>query len=402
MAIKYEAYTWQGEKVEGVLDTDSEQIAYERLQQDQLIPYRLRIQRRRRSLVQLFPNLFRPAAQDVIDFTRQMASLLKAGVSLRRGLAVQRDSTRNLGFKYALGQVIEEVEAGGRLSDACARHKGVFPELFVRIVRVGEATGGMGPSFRQLTETMTKRKAIRDKVQSALTYPAISIGVAIIAGVVLTTYSLPSLTGLLEEFGGTLPFATRVLISIAGFLESYGLIMIASMFAVGLVVAAFFRTRTGARILSRMLLNLPVVGKVLMNSSMFFLTTNLKTLLEAGLSPIEGMKMAGEGMTNVTLRERLEEVTRVASEGTKLGEAFSQQSIFPLILSQSMVSGETSGGLADTLSGLSDYYELETEKSVTWATDLIQPVVIVSLAALIGFVAIAIVAGIYSTIGAIK
>ena len=143
MAIKYVAYTWLGEKVEGVLDTDSEEDAFERLQQDQLIPYRLRRETHRRSLVQIMPGLFRPATQDVIDFTRQLSSLLRAGVSLRRGLIVQRDATRNLGLKNALRQVIEDVESGNRFLEALDRHPSTFPEFYVRLVRVGEATGGI-------------------------------------------------------------------------------------------------------------------------------------------------------------------------------------------------------------------------------------------------------------------
>ncbi len=402
MAIKYVAYNWQGEKVQGVLQTDSEEEAYERLEEDQLVPYRLTPHVRRRSIVERFPGLFRPGPQEVIDFTRQLASLLRAGISLRRGLIVQREASRSMGLKDAVRQVIEDIESGSRFSDACATHPNVFPEFYIRLLRVGEATGGIGATLDQLHETMTKRKAVRDRVRSALTYPAISLLVAIIAGFVLITYSLPSLTGMLAEFGGTLPLPTRMLISIAHFLEVFGLIVMGMMGATGFAIVAFMRTRLGSIVRSHVLLKTPVVGTVVTHSNIFFLTTNLSTLLDAGLSPIEALNLAQEGMNNYLMRERLALVTAEASKGERLHEAFSHETIFPAVLSQSLASGETSGNLHDTLTGLADYYEEETERAVTWATELIQPTVIMILSGLVGFVAVAIVAGIYATLGNVE
>ena len=207
---------------------------------------------------------------------------------------------------------------------------------------------------------------------------------------------------MLDEFGGTLPYVTALLIKVSEFLEAYGLHMILTLLGSILAVSLYFRTRSGARLRARLLMRIPLVGTVLRESNMFFLTNNLTTLLNAGLSPIEAMRLAEEGMENLLMRESLAEVTRVASEGTRLGEAFSQEGSFPVVLTQALTSGEASGGLADTLSGLAEYYELETERAVNWATELIQPIVIMSLAGVVGFVAIAIVAGIYSTLGSVE
>ncbi len=201
MAIKYEAYTRAGAKVRGVLDTDSEEAAFGMLEEEELIPYRLRAVRSLPNIVRMAPSLFKPRPQDIIDFTRQLASLLQSGIPLRRALTVLRDQARSPGLKDALRQILEDIEGGARFSDAFSRHSAVFPEFYLRLLRVGEGTGGIPVTLQQISENMVRRKAVTDKVKRALVYPAVSLGVAVIAGFVLVTYTLPSLTGLLTEYG---------------------------------------------------------------------------------------------------------------------------------------------------------------------------------------------------------
>ena len=315
MAIKYEAYTRSGEKVEGVLDTDSEEAAYGMLENEELIPYRLRTVRRIPSLVRIAPSLFKPKPKDVIDFSKQLSSLLVSGIPLRRALMVLRDQTKNLGLKDALKQILEEIEGGARFSDAFSRHTVVFPEFYLRLLKVGEGTGGIPLTLDQLTDNLTRRKAVTDKVRSALVYPAISLVVAIIAGFVLVTYTLPSLTSLLTEYGGELPRSTQILIAVSNFLQSYGLFIIAPVVAIVFIIGITMRTEPVQRLRDRVLLKMPVVGQVLLYSNMFYLTTTLSTLLKAGLPPIEALKLTEDGLGNSKLRESLAEVTRQASEG---------------------------------------------------------------------------------------
>ena len=187
MALQYVAYDWLGRRIKGVLETDSEQDAYATLQEDGLIPYRLRPVRPRRSLVQLMPILFRPGRQELIDFTRETASLINSGIPLRQALVAVRDGPRSVGFKEALRRVIEEIEAGNRFSDACAQIPAVFPDFYVRLLRVAEAGGRLGLTLRNLAETLAKEKRVRDRVRRALVYPGFTLMVAVVAGGVLIT-----------------------------------------------------------------------------------------------------------------------------------------------------------------------------------------------------------------------
>ena len=402
MAIKYEAYTWSGEKVTGVLETYSEEDAYEMLRQDELVPYRLETVRERRTLVQIVPRLFPARSQDLIDFTQQVSSLLKSGIPLRLALQVQRDQTRNLGLKTALGQIVKDVEGGNRLSEALARHSSVFPNFYIRLLGIGEAAGGVIFTLDQLHETMVRRKSVNDRVKSALTYPAISLVLAGVAALILIKYSLPSLIGLLDEFGGELPFATQLLITISDFLQEY---ILYSLFAIGATVALsliYMRTPTGTKIRDNTLLRLPMVGNVMMTSNMFMLTSTFVTLLEAGIAPIEALRLTSQGMVNVAIREKLDIATEMAEGGSRLAEAFGQQKIFPTLLSQALAVGEMRGTQVDTLHGLADYFERQTEKAIGLAMEMIQPLVITLVAALVGFVAVAVISGIYSTLNSIE
>ncbi len=399
MAIRYEAYTQQGEKVKGVLETDSEEDAYGLLEKDELIPYRLQPVKTRRSLVQIMPGLFKPRPQEVIDFTRQMASLLNSGIPVRRALVVQREQARSPGLKEALRRIIQDIEEGVRFGEAFERHKTVFPEFYLRLLAVGEATGGIPLTLQQLTDTLQRRKSVADKVRKALIYPAISLAVALVAAFVLVTYSLPSLTGLLKDFGGELPVATQLLITVSDGLAAYALFIIVPIVSLGLGTAMASRTEVGKRTRDRFLLQLPVVGTILEGSSMFFLTTTLSTLLKGGVPTIEAMKLAEEGLGNAVYRERLAGVTQRASEGTKLGEAFGEEKGFPSIIAQAIATGELRGSMVDTLAGIAEYYEDLTDRAVSGATELIQPGVIIFVAGIVGFVAVAVISGIYSTLG---
>lgn len=402
MAIKYEAYTRLGEKVVGVLHTDDEEAVYDILDQEDLIPYRIRPAQSGFSLVRMFPTVFNPSAQDIIDFTRQLAALLSSGIPLVRCLTAQQGQVSNKGLKYALGEIIGSVEAGNKLSDALAEQSHIFPDFYVRMLRVGEATGGLPYVLNQVAETLQRRKAVTDRVRDAAVYPAFTLLVAVVAAIVLVTYSLPSLSGLLSEVGSDQPTSTRVLISVSDFFGDYGASILIGLAVLAVLIFVALRTEIGRAATDTVLLRVPVIGRVIVANNMFALTSILSTLLKSGMSPVEALKLTQQGMANAYYRRRLGRVIDRATEGTKLGEAFEEEGGFPAIVSQAIVTGETRGSLDDTMSGLSEYYEDVTKRAAGGITELIQPAIILFVAGMVGFVAVAIISGIYSALGAVR
>ena len=400
--IKYVAYTWQGEKVEGVLQVNREEDARDLLQRDDLIPYRLTLVRPRPSLSRLAPYLFKPKPQEIIEFTRSTAALLRSGISLHEALVMFRAESRGLGLKEVLRQVIEDVGGGMRFSDAMARHPSIFSSFYIRILQFGEVTGGMARSLQQLSDNLGKSKVMKDKVKGALVYPVISLIMAVVVAVILVTFSLPALVGLLEEFGGELPLVTKLLIAIADFITAYRTNILVVIVGVVGVSWVWFRTRRGARMRDMALLRVPVVSGVLVQSNLFTFTSVFATLLEAGIPSVEALQLSSDSVTNQVLRERLESIITDVTAGGRLGVAFREHWPKPPLLSQAIVTGEASGGLAVSLHGLADYYEQESGKTINSALELIQPVVIILVAGLVGFVATAVMSGIYSALDSIE
>jgi type IV pilus assembly protein PilC len=312
------------------------------------------------------------------------------------------DQTKNPGLKEALKQVMNDVENGERLSDAFGKHTTVFPDYYIRLLRVGEATGGVSVMLTQLADIVERRKAVRDKVKTAMFMPAITLVVALVAGVILMTFALPAVVDMLEEFGGELPQITLIVIAIADYSQAYGVFVLIGMAIIGLGSAAAVRTKLGASIRDNVALRIPIFGGVIMKSNLFSLTTNMVTMLEAGVPVIESLRLTEQSMGNTVLKKGLNNVINSASEGTKLGQAFSQEKAFPSLLSQAIAIGELRGSVVDTLRGLANFYEQQTNRAVSSMTEMIQPLITVAIAVLVGFVAVAVISGIYSTITSIE
>ncbi|NQW22720.1 MAG: type II secretion system F family protein [SAR202 cluster bacterium] len=402
MVVRYVAYTWQGEKVEGVLNVDREDVAREMLQKDDLIPYEVVRVRPIPSLSRFAPMLFQPKPQEVIEFTRGLAALIRSGIPIREGLTILRGQGVGLGMKEIVRQLIAAIEDGSRLSDACARHPRVFSGFYIRLLRVGEATGRMPESLQQLAETLLKGKAMRDKVKGALVYPAISMVVAILVAVILLVYSLPAIVNLLAEFGGELPLATRLLIEVSEFVQAYKMVIFIVLATV--LVGSWLTSKTvrGRRVMDRYFLKFPIIGSVLMQSNLFNLTSTFGTLLRSGIPSMEALRLSKDSLGNVILRERLDDIINDVEGGTRLGSSFREYWPSPPLLSQGMITGEATGNLPEALNNMAEYYEQEATRTVSGATELIQPAVILLVAGLVGFVAIAVVGGVYSALDSIE
>ncbi len=402
MRLKYEAFTWAGGRVKGELEAETEAAAYETLRGEQLVPCRLQELRPRRSLVQVLPGLFKPKDQVVIDFTRQLATLLRSGIPLRSGLVGLREGARNVGLREALRQVLLDIEGGMNFSAAFARHPTVFARFYVRLLQVAEAAGELGLVLDQIGQLLERRNVLKQRVRAALVYPAMTLGIALISLFILVAYSLPALIGLISGFGGKLPLTTRLLMEGAEFLRAYGGYATGLALAIGAGGLALRRTKRGARVWDMALLRVPIVGKTVLLSNIVTLMSTLGTLLRSGVPPVESLRLGGQEAGHMVVREAVEWVAAEVSAGGRLSQAFAEAGPFPPLIAQAMRSGETTGTLPQAVEGLTEYYEKELGRAVAQAVEMITPVMTVLIAGFVGFVAVAVLSGIYSTLGSIK
>ncbi|MBF8267189.1 MAG: type secretion system protein [Dehalococcoidia bacterium] len=402
MAIDYIAYNSAGDRVAGVVEVDSVEEAEQRLWSSGLLVVQLRrrVEREGSSLlVRLFPTFFGVTFKDVVTATRQMETLLRAGVSLPIALRQLRDQTRSPGFKATLGDILAHVEAGERFSTACARHPRVFPPFYLRLLPLAEETGDLPTILNGILHTMERQQSVGSKVKGALVTPAISMVVAFIAGAILITFVLPRLVAMLGEFGGRLPASTRLLLSISDFGQTYGVYTFAAL-AVALLLANMYFTRTlqGIRVKDRFMLKAPVLSSIVQASAMFGVCSSLSLLLRAGVPPVAALRSVTTMVGNRIIQEALTRVEAQVTQGMRLGEACQRERDLPLLFANAIANGEQAGSLRQNLEALADYYQTETERVVSMGTTLIQPVLILLISGVVGFIAVSIVSAIYSVI----
>lgn len=406
MPIDYVAYNAVGARVSGVLEVDSEEAAEEQLWAAGLIVAQLKpkdFSQGTARFARLVPILFGAKLSDAVAFTRQFETLLRAGVPIHTALRQLRDESRSIAMRYAINQIVVDVEGGERFSRAVAKHPKVFPPYYIRMIPIAEESGSLSRVLQDLLRTMERQQKVATQARSALLTPVISLVVGVVAAMVLFTFVLPRLVELLGEFGTDLPLTTRILVRVADFSRSWALLIAAGVIALGAFSVLYFSsTAAGKRLLHSMMLRAPVIGPVVRASTMFDVCSMLGLLLDAGIAPVVALRAVTGTINNVRMREAFIRVDIEITEGQRLGATLRRYPVIPRLFSDTVANGEQAGALSSNLHALADFYEGETERRVEASTSLIEPVAFLLVGGLIGFIAVAIISGIYSVIPSIS
>lgn len=402
MPVEYVAFNSAGERVTGTLDLTSEEEAERALWAEGLtvVDLKRRSVRRSEGPITLFLRAVSGARRkDTIAFTRQMETLLRAGVALPLALRQLRQDGRGISMSYALGRILEQVEGGGRFSAAVAEHPKVFPPYYIRMMPLAEETGDLPRILRDLTSTMERQERVGSQARNAILAPAFSLVVGFAAAFVLFSFVLPRLVALLEEFGTELPLATRLLVDLAAFARDWGLTTVLVIVAMVVLLTLYMvRTKRGRRTWDQLLLHSPVAGPIIRSTSMFDVSSMMSLLISSGISPVVALRTSVQTAANIHIKEALERVDEAVTQGGRLGSALLEEPVIPRLFSETVHNGESAGALVHNLEALSEYYQEETERRVQVGTTLIEPVAFLVVGAIIGFIAVAVIAGIYSII----
>ena len=398
MTINYVAYDEGGNRVAGTLEVESPERAQEILGGSNLVVISLKKQRKLPSLAELVPTLFGVKPQDLIDFSRELASLLGSGIALRPALSVLHELTEKRALKDTIRSVLRDIEVGLPLSEACTRQQSIFPPFYTRLIQVAEETGELRKILLEIVAHMEKQKALAGKIRKALTYPSVVLTVGLIGSFVLITVALPAITGLLAEYEAEMAFATRVLVNIGSFSQAYGKHVLLIIVALAVLGWLYSRTKQGKKRRDSSILKIPLLGKIIQQSQMTRICSDLTTLLGGGLPTAEALRLSIGAVGNSVFREGLSEVYRQVATGSSLEPAISKQPVFPRLFSQTVGIGEETGALRVNLEGLSNFYEQETDRVTTRFTEMIEPTLIVVVGIVVGFVGVAIMSAIYSII----
>lgn len=399
--FQYKAVTPAGEVQEGVLEASSSQAAVSRLQEMGFIPIRAEEAggAKAASTQASQPSLFSRktvSQQDIGVVTRELATLLKAGLPLDRSFEILINLAANPRIAELLGKIRNEVRGGTSLSKALDSQRGVFTRFYINMIRAGEAGGSLPTVLLRLAEYMERAKALRDNVTASLTYPAFLAVVSALAVVVLLGAVVPRFKPIFAGTGKAIPLMTQAVLWAGDAMRNYGWAML-----VGLAILAFLARRhlqdPEVRFrFDRWLVTAPVIGSLFSRVEMARFARTLGTLLSNGVTLVAALNIVRETMNNAWLAEAIGNVARDLKEGRGLGRPMMETGRFPMLAVHMIMVGEETGRLDDMLMQVAETYDHEVEVAIRKTLALLQPVMIVLMAAVIGFIIIAILSAMLS------
>lgn len=401
-AYAYRAYTDSGQKRAGQVEAQGVSAAEEALWQQGLKIIRLEPAPPKKTMADYFPSLFHISTADIVLFTRQLSTFVGAGIPMSRALATIAEETGSVLFRRILLEVLADLEKGQNLSDALARHQGVFSPLYIDLVRVAELTGNLESTLKQLAGYMRRDMATLRRVRSAMIYPAVIAVVAAVVVVILVVFAMPAFVRIFAEFHVQLPLPTRILLGIVTFVRTW-------ILAIGGGVLALFagywlalRTTRGRYLRDRLLLRMPVFGTIVEAAILNRFCRTLSVVLKAGVPLGQTFDAVLTGAGNLVYERGLQTVREQMTSGEGFAGPLSRTRLFPPMLTQMVRVGEETGTLDSYLEQASDFYEEELDYRIRQMTSLIEPVMTVIVGIVVGFIAVALISAMYGLVGALK
>ena len=385
----YSGRSARGEAVSGSLEGDSEDAVAARLLQDGVTPISIAATTAVSAASAPLNELARrmgvgkPKTADLVLFTRQMYTIVKSGIPLLRGLRGLASSTHNVVLRQALEDVLRSLEAGRDLATSFGRHPEIFPEIYLGIVSVGEATGTLEAAFMRLSTYLSQERDLQDRVKSALRYPLIVILTIAAAIGVITTFVIPRFAPLFRVLGNDIPLPTRIIMGISAVArKDWYWLLIAAAVLFG-VARNYVRTANGRLRWHTFLLRVPVIGPLVHQAILARLSRTLSIAVTAGMPMLETLAMIARVCGNDFMGERVLRLRDRVERGEPLSRAAAGVGMFPPLVLQMIGVGEETGELPQLLDEVAGFYEREVEFALSRLTAAIEPILIVVVGAMV-------------------
>ncbi|HLW71222.1 MAG TPA: type II secretion system inner membrane protein GspF [Candidatus Binataceae bacterium] len=384
----YRGLAPSGRNVGGVIDADSARTARGKLRELGIFPTELTAEAdaalQAQAPRQWLPTFHRRLpAPELALLTRQLSTLLGAGVQLVEALGTLADQSTRPHIKRMLSQVRERVREGSSLADALMLHPEIFSDLYVGMVRVGEAAGALEPVLDRLADYSERQSEFVGKVRGALTYPVIMILAGMLIMGFLVTYVIPQVATIFDQQHAALPLMTRVLIRLSGILSNYWLVIIIALVAAIAGIMFGLSTRAGRRVYDRWILRMPYLGPTMTRIICARFARTLATLLESGVQLMPALTAVKRVVTNGLLADAVEQSRDSIREGHGMGQTLQRSGLFPPLLIEMIKVGERSGELEQMLQRVADNYEREVDASLGQLTTLLGPLMTILMGAVI-------------------
>jgi type IV pilus assembly protein PilC len=393
----WSAKTKSGEVRSGEMDAATKDAVEQRLRAQQLTPQK--VKKKSAELGFKMPGSSGVATRDLMIFTRQFSTMIDAGLPLVQCLDILHSQQENLHFKKILGAVKTDVESGKTFADSLSKHPKVFDTLMVNLVAAGETGGILDTIMTRIAMQTEKSVKLAKQIKGALFYPAAVMGVAVGAVAVLLLFVIPVFEKMFADFGGSLPVPTQIVIDFSNWSVEHWYLFIVVPIATFLGARAIRNNPKGRRTTDAIFLQMPVFGPLLRKTATARFTRTMGTMLTSGVPILDALDIVARASGNIIISEGIQYARRKVSEGKTLAEPLAETKLFPSMVCQMVSIGESAGALDTMLNKIADFYEDEVDAAVAGLTSLLEPLIMVFLAVILGGFLIAMYLPIFTIAG---
>lgn len=388
MAIfSYTANNASGKSIQGVIEADDRESAIASLKRQQLHP--LVVTESKKFNLNIFSSK-KVKTKDITIFTRQLSTMVSAGVPLNRSFLTLQEQAENAYFKKVIGDMSRQIEGGASIGEALGKYPKIFDDIYVNMVIAGEAGGILDEILKRLATQLEKNESIKKKIKSATTYPKVVFGITIIAFVVVMNIIVPKIATMLLELGGPdakLPPLTRIMIAISNFSKEYAVPIAIAAFIGYLLLRRYLRTPKGKYRYHALLLKIPVIKLVITKIAVARFARTFSSLMSAGVPVNNAIRVTSGSIGNKVLEKELLEAAKDVEAGKQLSDSLSKSPHYPPIVAQMLAIGEETGQIDKILVKVADFYEEEVDATIESLSSLLEPLMIVILGGMVGLVA---------------
>jgi len=391
----YKARSQQGELKKGLIEAINEEVAANILREHGLIPTSIKSKDDTFSLERFTGSLTKIKTKEKLFFTRQLATMINAGLPIVQALNTLGEQISNKKFKEIILQIAGDVEGGLALSEALSRFPDVFPKVYIALVRSGEVSGTLDKVLMNLATQMEKDYSVVSKVRSAFYYPAFILVAMTAVIFLMMVYVIPQLTGIFQESGAQLPITTRLMISLSNFLVNFWYLVF--ILIIGAIVGfrSYINSEAGRRSWDNFKIKAPLIKNLLKQIYMERFTRTLGLLMGSGLSVLDALDITSDVVGNVIFKEIILKVKSKVEVGENISENLKEYPEFPTLVSQMIAVGEETGQIDDICLRLSRFFEEEVDNAIKGLTSLIEPILMVFMGVAVGILVSAIIMPIY-------
>jgi type IV pilus assembly protein PilC len=342
-------------------------------------------------------KLSRVKADELVMMTRNLGSMLTAGLTVTRALSVIERQSKNPKLKGVLKRIVERINNGEQFYESLKEYPEVFSDLYVAMIKAGEESGNLAESLKTLSIQMERASNLTKKIKGAMIYPAIVISVMVVIGILMMIFVMPQITGVFKSMQMDLPATTLFLIGASDFFAENTLLALGVLVGVIIGVISFFRSRPGKIFSSWAVTRLPVIGVMAKETNSARTARTMSSLLNSGVDVIQAISITEEVVQNHFYKQILREAAQRVEKGTALSEVFIERTdLYPILVGEMILVGEETGQISGMLGELAAFYETEVERKTKDLSTIIEPLLMVVIGAGVGFFALAMIAPIYS------